>query len=148
MRSSGPTEKTRWNELDAEMTRGVGGSGLGLYISREIVTQMDGTLTVSMPARAMTDVGEIHFMPRLVEYCARLAPHVGISSVRASAVDWQQQMEAGRIDLALGAFWKPADTTGSGSVHWLVPGADRRQPWQVTNLDPEPTVHRMRCRPK
>jgi two-component system phosphate regulon sensor histidine kinase PhoR len=32
--------------LDAEMTRGVGGSGLGLYISREIVTQMGGTLTV------------------------------------------------------------------------------------------------------
>jgi PAS domain S-box-containing protein len=33
--------------LDAEMTRGVGGSGLGLYISREIVGQLGGTLTVS-----------------------------------------------------------------------------------------------------
>jgi two-component system phosphate regulon sensor histidine kinase PhoR len=32
--------------LDAEMTRGVGGSGLGLYISREIVTQLGGSLTV------------------------------------------------------------------------------------------------------
>lgn len=58
---------------------------------------------------AMTDVGEIHFMPRLVEYCARLAPHVGISSVRASAVDWQRDMEAGRIDLALGAFTDVAE---------------------------------------
>ena len=58
---------------------------------------------------AMTDVGEILFMPRLVECCARLAPHVGISSVRASAVDWQQQMEAGRIDLALGAFTDVAE---------------------------------------
>jgi signal transduction histidine kinase len=37
----------KFYRLDAEMTRGVGGSGLGLYISREIVTQMDGTLTVS-----------------------------------------------------------------------------------------------------
>src|SRR6476659_8698033 len=34
---------------------------------------------------AMTDVGEIHFMPALVERCGRIAPRVGISSVRASA---------------------------------------------------------------
>jgi DNA-binding transcriptional LysR family regulator len=53
---------------------------------------------------AMTDVGEVHFMPALVERCGRIAPHVGISSVRASAVDWQQEMETGQIDLAIGAF--------------------------------------------
>jgi DNA-binding transcriptional LysR family regulator len=53
---------------------------------------------------AMTDVGEIHFMPALVELCQRIAPQVGISSVRASAVDWQQEMETGQIDLAIGAF--------------------------------------------
>jgi PAS domain S-box-containing protein len=45
-----PSEQERIFEkfyrLDAEMTRGVGGSGLGLFISREIVSQMDGTLTV------------------------------------------------------------------------------------------------------
>ena len=58
---------------------------------------------------AMTDVGEIHFMPALVEHCARVAPRVGIRSVRASAVDWQQQMETGQIDLALGAFADVAD---------------------------------------
>ena len=29
------------------MTRGVGGSGLGLYISRELIHQMHGELTVS-----------------------------------------------------------------------------------------------------
>jgi two-component system chemotaxis sensor kinase CheA len=28
------------------MSRGVGGSGLGLFISREIVTQMGGSLSV------------------------------------------------------------------------------------------------------
>jgi two-component system phosphate regulon sensor histidine kinase PhoR len=32
--------------LDAEMATGVGGSGLGLYISREIVSQLGGTLAI------------------------------------------------------------------------------------------------------
>jgi signal transduction histidine kinase len=36
----------KFYRLDAEMTRGVGGSGLGLYISREIVQQIGGTLTL------------------------------------------------------------------------------------------------------
>ena len=36
----------KFYRLDAEMTRGVGGSGLGLYISREIVAQLGGTLMV------------------------------------------------------------------------------------------------------
>ncbi|KRB88926.1 LysR family transcriptional regulator [Noviherbaspirillum sp. Root189] len=53
---------------------------------------------------AMTDVGEIHFMPALVDLCRRTAPYIGIGSVRASAVDWQQGMETGQIDLAIGAF--------------------------------------------
>ena len=45
-----PSEQSRIFEkfyrLDADMTRGVGGSGLGLYISREIVEQMGGVLSV------------------------------------------------------------------------------------------------------
>jgi signal transduction histidine kinase len=36
----------KFYRLDAEMTRGVGGSGLGLYISREIVAQLGGSLSV------------------------------------------------------------------------------------------------------
>ena len=43
----------KFYRLDAAMTRGVGGSGLGLYISREIVMQMGGTLT----ARSGPDEG-------------------------------------------------------------------------------------------
>ena len=45
-----PSEQERIFEkfyrLDPALTRGVGGSGLGLYISRELVSRMGGTLTV------------------------------------------------------------------------------------------------------
>jgi two-component system phosphate regulon sensor histidine kinase PhoR len=56
-----PSEQERIFEkfyrLDAAMSRGVGGSGLGLYISREIVMQMGGTLTVhSSPGSGSTFV--------------------------------------------------------------------------------------------
>jgi signal transduction histidine kinase len=45
----------KFYRLDAAMSRGVGGSGLGLYISREIVMQMGGTLTVrSTPGAGST----------------------------------------------------------------------------------------------
>jgi hypothetical protein len=49
-----------------------------------------------------------------------------------------------KAELALGAFWKPSDTVGSGSVHWLARGARPEDPWKVVNLEAEPTVHRMR----
>jgi DNA-binding transcriptional LysR family regulator len=53
---------------------------------------------------AMTDVGEMYFMPKLIEACARLAPQVDIASVRAGLVDLRTEMEAGKVDLAIGAF--------------------------------------------
>lgn len=59
---------------------------------------------------AMTDVGEIHFMPALIACCTNVAPGVGISSVRASALHWQDAMETGQVDLAIGAFTDVADS--------------------------------------
>ncbi|WP_151638251.1 LysR family transcriptional regulator [Noviherbaspirillum aerium] len=53
---------------------------------------------------AMTDVGEIHFMPTLLERCGTIAPHVRIGSVRVNAVDWREGIETGQIDLVIGAF--------------------------------------------
>jgi DNA-binding transcriptional LysR family regulator len=40
----------------------------------------------------------------------QVAPGVGISSVRASAVNWQEHMETGQIDLAIGAFTDVAES--------------------------------------
>jgi DNA-binding transcriptional LysR family regulator len=53
---------------------------------------------------AMTDVGELYFMPQLTAACARLAPGVDIASQRAGQLDLRAELEAGRVDLAIGAF--------------------------------------------
>jgi hypothetical protein len=49
----------------------------------------------------------------------------------------------GKVEVAVGAGWNPSDTVHSGSVHYLLPPADRRQRWEVVDLPKEPTVHRM-----
>ena len=36
----------KFYRLDPDMTRGIGGTGLGLYISRELVRRMDGDIWV------------------------------------------------------------------------------------------------------
>jgi DNA-binding transcriptional LysR family regulator len=53
---------------------------------------------------AMTDVGEVYFMPVLTERCRALAPNVEIASLRAHAPGLKDDMETGRVDLAIGAF--------------------------------------------
>ncbi|MFS2138992.1 LysR family transcriptional regulator [Duganella sp. Dugasp56] len=53
---------------------------------------------------AMSDVGEMYFMPKLVERCATLAPNAEIATVRAGTIDLRAAMEVGRVDLAIGAF--------------------------------------------
>ena len=51
---------------------------------------------------AMTDIGEIYFMPPLMELLSRTAPGVTISTVRNTTVNLRDEMEAGRVDLAIG----------------------------------------------
>ncbi|WAL80764.1 LysR family transcriptional regulator [Pandoraea sp. XJJ-1] len=53
---------------------------------------------------AMTDVGEVYFMPTLVDLCTRLAPRVHLRTVRTTLPDLKDAMASGRIDLAVGAF--------------------------------------------
>ncbi|MEN9868808.1 MAG: hypothetical protein RL748_4398 [Pseudomonadota bacterium] len=53
---------------------------------------------------ALSDVGELYFMPLLIEHFARLAPQMRLQTVRASSINLKQELELGRVDLALGAF--------------------------------------------
>ena len=53
-------------------------------------------------AIAMTDIGEIYFVPPLMERLARTAPNVCVSTVRNWTSGLKDEMEAGRVDLALG----------------------------------------------
>jgi DNA-binding transcriptional LysR family regulator len=50
----------------------------------------------------MTDIGEIYFLPKLVNELARLAPGVSLSTVRNTAVNLRDEMEAGHVNLAIG----------------------------------------------
>jgi DNA-binding transcriptional LysR family regulator len=50
----------------------------------------------------MTDIGEIYFLPALMDELAKVAPGVRMSTVRNTAVNLRDEMEAGRIDLAIG----------------------------------------------
>ncbi|PSJ23083.1 LysR family transcriptional regulator [Halomonas sp. ND22Bw] len=51
---------------------------------------------------AMSDIGEIYFLPRLMSRLAELAPGVSLESVRSDLRDMKQDMEEGRVDLAVG----------------------------------------------
>lgn len=50
----------------------------------------------------MTDIGEIYFLPQLMQRIQELAPSVSISTVRNTAVNLKDAMEAGQVDLAIG----------------------------------------------
>ena len=50
----------------------------------------------------MTDIGEIIFLPALVERLRQEAPGVSLSTVRTTATTLRDDMEAGKVDLAIG----------------------------------------------
>jgi DNA-binding transcriptional LysR family regulator len=51
---------------------------------------------------AMTDIGEMYFMPPLMVALSRVAPQVRVSTVRPNAANLKEDMESGTVDLALG----------------------------------------------
>jgi DNA-binding transcriptional LysR family regulator len=54
---------------------------------------------------AMTDIGEIIFLPTLVDALCGQAPGVTLSTVRNTAIDLRAEMAQGGVDLAVG--WLP-----------------------------------------
>ena len=50
----------------------------------------------------MTDIGEIYFLPALTEHLRREAPGLTLSTVRNTAVNLRDELEAGKVDLAIG----------------------------------------------
>ncbi|MFJ5536518.1 LysR family transcriptional regulator [Vreelandella titanicae] len=50
----------------------------------------------------MTDIGEIVFLPRLLQHLSRHAPGVSLNTVRSHHNDLKNGMEEGEIDLAVG----------------------------------------------
>jgi DNA-binding transcriptional LysR family regulator len=51
---------------------------------------------------AMTDIGEIYFMPPLMEALAKRAPGIRINTVRPHRGNLKEDMESGTVDLAAG----------------------------------------------
>ena len=50
----------------------------------------------------MTDIGEIYFLPALIERLRREAPGVTLSTVRNTTVNVRDELEAGKVDIAIG----------------------------------------------
>jgi len=50
----------------------------------------------------MSDIGEIVFLPSLVKRLSHDAPGVSLSAVRNAAVNLRDEMESGKVDLAIG----------------------------------------------
>ena len=50
----------------------------------------------------MTDVGEIYFLPALIDRLRREAPGVTLSTVRNTTVNLRDELESGKVDLAIG----------------------------------------------
>jgi DNA-binding transcriptional LysR family regulator len=50
----------------------------------------------------MTDIGEIVFLPTLIERVRREAPGIALSTVRNAAVNLRDELESGKVDMAIG----------------------------------------------
>jgi DNA-binding transcriptional LysR family regulator len=65
-------------------------------------TSFDPMTTKRSFVIGMTDIGEIYFLPALMDRLRKVAPGVSVSTVRNATVNLRDDLEAGRVDLAIG----------------------------------------------
>lgn len=65
-------------------------------------TQFDPASSTRKFMLGMTDIGEIYFLPKLMDALAAIAPGVSVSTVRNTAENLKDEMESGHVDMALG----------------------------------------------
>jgi len=90
--------------LASQMAEPIGAAMAQVALALNQRSRFDPATSSRRFVLAMTDVGELYFMPTLIERCRLLAPHVEISSLRVGSAALKQEMEGGRVDLALGPF--------------------------------------------
>ncbi|MGH8255397.1 MAG: LysR family transcriptional regulator [Steroidobacteraceae bacterium] len=81
---------------------------------RESLLRVEGTLTTEQEFNpsttsltvtfAMSDLGEMVFMPKILRHIRSLAPGVSVRSVAVSAAQIERGLKNGEIDLAVGYF--------------------------------------------
>jgi len=82
--------------------------------TREILTRLEKDLLSELPfdasvakftaTIAMSDVGEIALLPRILQRFKQVAPHASVHSVAVPPSELERGLEGGEIDLAVGYF--------------------------------------------
>jgi DNA-binding transcriptional LysR family regulator len=103
------------DELFLRTSRGMEPTPYALHLAEPVIYAL-GALQTAFTTRdtfdpltssrnfqlAMTDIGEMYFMPPLMLALSKVAPQVRVSTVRPNAGNLREDMESGNVDLALG----------------------------------------------
>jgi DNA-binding transcriptional LysR family regulator len=67
-------------------------------------TMFDPATSTRRFTLGLSDIGEVIFLPRLIERLDALAPHVSISTLHSRREDLAEAMEAGSVDIGMGTL--------------------------------------------
>jgi len=90
--------------LAQQMAEPIGAAMVQVALALSQRSRFDPATSARRFTLAMTDVGEVYFMPVLIDRCRTVAPNLEIASLRANGLTLKDDMETGRVDLAIGAF--------------------------------------------